>query len=103
MKTLKAYIDWSCPHCGNSEQSNDPRPHTVMHVCSGMHGLTTPMVRDGEDAKIVVHEREDYLNGDIQTSDDRGKAISSISKERADGSNDLWVQAPLATIGIGSQ
>ena len=99
-KILKAHIDWHCPRCGATDQTTEMKPHARMHTCAKLHGLDVPMVRDDMDATIVAVEREDYLRDEIQTTDDRGTPISAIRVERADGSNDTFVNAPLARLGM---
>ena len=101
-KRLKVHIDWHCPQCGHTAQTAEMKPHVRMHRCPKLHGLDIPLVRDDMDAKVVAVEREDYLRDEVQTTDDRGKPITAIRVERADGTNDTYVNAPLAKIGIRS-
>ena len=101
-KKLKTYLDWHCPQCGATDQTTEMKPHVRMHRCAKLHGLDIPLVRDDMDAKVVAVEREDYLGEEIQTTDDRGIPITAIRVERADGTNDTFVNAPLAKAGIRS-
>lgn len=94
---LGRIVDWYCPNCGQRDQTNDPRPHTRMHVCPKLHMLTAPMVQQGVKAQVTAHLRDDYVNGElVQTAPEDGRPYMSIVTERADGSNDVRVLAPAA-------
>lgn len=70
----------------------DPAPR--FHNCSGMSGLTMPMLREGESAKVTVNEREDYIGDeDVQLVD--GRPIMNTTVTRDDG-EDVAVYAPTA-------
>jgi hypothetical protein len=69
-----------------------------MHVCPKTRYLTTPMVRAGTKARIVLKEREDYVGTEkVQLDPERGRPVMSLITERADGSNDVRVYAPTAS------
>lgn len=86
---------WECQSCNFRDTTRETEPHTRFHACSGLGGLTAPMVREGERVKVVVNEREDYVGGeDVQLAD--GRPVMNIAIERPDGSNDLAVYAPTA-------
>lgn len=86
---------WECPRCTFRDTTREAQPHTRMHACSGLGGLSAPMVREGERVKVVVNEREDYIGAeDVQLAD--GRPVMNVSTERPDGSNDLVVYAPTA-------
>lgn len=88
---------WECHHCSFRDTTRGAGPHTRMHPCSGLGGLTTPMVPEGSGARVVANEREDYVGReDVQRSAD-GRVLSSISTEYPDGRNDLVVFAPTAS------
>lgn len=101
-KVIKVVKDWHCPRCGKTDQTHEARPHTRLHTCPKLHGLEVPMVEAGVDATVVALEREDYLNGDIQTTDDRGRPIMAVVTRYGDGRTDVRVNAPLATVGVRS-
>jgi hypothetical protein len=46
---------------------------------------------------VTALPREDYLNGEIQRTGDNGRPYGGVRVDRADGSNDLIMFAPLAT------
>ena len=95
---LARIVDWRCPACGATDQTREARPHTRYHVCPRMRYLTTPMVPAGVSAKVTLHEREDYVNGEhVQLDPERGRPVMSIVTEYADGRNDTAVFAPTAT------
>ena len=67
-----------------------------------MRGLTTPMVRVGTAAKLVLNEREDYVNGEhVRLDPERRRPVMSISTVRDNG-QDAVVFAPTATSGRGA-
>jgi hypothetical protein len=87
--------DWSCPGCGHTDRTREPRTHTRMHACSKAGGMTVPMVVAGTKAKLVLHERDDYVgNEDVQVADD-GRVYMSARVVTDDGEH-LAVYAPTA-------
>jgi len=72
------------------------RPHTRYHTCPRLHYLSAPMVVAGTKAKVEVHERDDYINGDRVFLDSRGRPVMSIVTVRDNG-QDAIVFAPVAT------
>lgn len=94
---VAAWTNWECPACGAADQTPPMPPGAIhMHTCPRLHMITAPMVRAGADCKLVAVEREDYLNGEIQTAGDDGRAYMAIRTVYADGHTDLAVHAPLA-------
>ena len=101
---------WQCPSCGAQHVSHHRGPHMPMHPCRAQKGLQVPFVEVPPDrlelpkfwTRHVPIEREDYEGDEVGvTHDGDGTAISAISTERADGSNDLHVLAPTAKARIG--
>lgn len=99
---LSRITDWHCPNCGATDQTRQAGPHTRMHVCPKLHGLTAPMVQVGVSARVYAREREDYVGTERVQTDDRGRPVMSIVTERADGSNDVRVLAPVVAASIRS-
>ena len=96
--SLTPITDWYCPQCGKTDQTNEARPHSRFHICPKLRYLSTPLVRAGTKARVVLHEREDYVNGEsVQLDPERGRPVMSLVTERADGSNDVRVFAPTAS------
>ena len=94
---ISAFTDWRCPTCGKTDRTAESRPHTRFHPCPRMHGLSTPMVRAGTAAKLVLNEREDYVNGEhVRLDPERRRPVMSISTVRDNG-QDAVVFAPTAT------
>jgi len=93
---ISAFTDWRCPACGKTDRTAESRPHTRFHPCPRMHGLSTPMVRAGTAAKLVLNERQDYVGKELVRLDDRGRPAMSISTIRDDG-QDAVVFAPTAS------
>lgn len=89
---------WSCPNCTATDVTHEAAPHTRMHACRGLRGLTAPMVPDGTRCKVEAVEREDYLNGDLVTVDGEGRPVMSVITTRDEGT-DVAVYAPCATAG----
>lgn len=87
---------WECPNCTATDVTHEPKPHTRFHDCAGLKGMTAPMVPAGTKAKIVAHEREDYINGDHVQLDGDGRPVMSVTTTRDDG-EDVTVYAPVAT------
>jgi hypothetical protein len=54
------------------------------------------MVPAGTKAKVVAHEREDYINGDTVQVDGDGRPVMAIVTTRDEG-QDVTVLAPCAT------
>jgi hypothetical protein len=89
---------WECPNCTLTDVTHEAKPHTRMHTCPGLKGLTAPMVPAGTRCKVEAKEREDYIGkGQVVTLDDDGKAIMAIETTREDG-NDVAVLAPCVDI-----
>lgn len=85
-------IMWVCPRCNLREMAPAKEPR--FHNCSAMFGLTMPMLREGEAAKVTVSEREDYINGeDVQLVD--GVPVMNVTVDR-DSGQDVVVYAPTA-------
>jgi hypothetical protein len=109
--TLRPEGGFECPSCGVQQawQPGDrvpPPGHstTKLHSCPSQRGLSVPLVwvtsnfglRRGQIRSVAV-EREDYVGAERGVAhDDRGRAVSAVRVERADGSNDTAVFAPTA-------
>ena len=87
---------WECPNCNRTDVTFEPLPHSRMHICAGMRGLTVPMVPAGTKCKIEARDRDDYVNGDNVTTDGEGRPVMSVVTTRDDG-QDCTVYAPCAT------
>jgi hypothetical protein len=88
---------WECPNCTLTDVTHDPRPHSRMHDCAGLKGLTAPMVPAGTKCKVETHEREDYIAGELVRTDGDGRPIMNLITTRDDGT-DCVVYAPTATV-----
>lgn len=89
---------WACPRCDLTDVTHEPQPHTRMHSCRGLAGLTTPMVPAGTRCQATAIEREDYINGDLVQVDGNGRPVMAVEITRDDGT-DRAVYAPCATAG----
>jgi hypothetical protein len=87
---------WTCPNCTATHVTNEPRPHTPFHTCSGLKGLTAPYIEDGTKAKITVVERGDWVGRELVQTDGEGRPIQAVVTTRDDG-EDCTVFAPTAT------
>lgn len=92
LSMLVTPITWVCPRCNLRDVNRDPTPR--FHHCSSMSGLTMPMLREGEVAKVTVNEREDYI-GDEDVPLVNGRPIMNVTTTRDDG-EDVAVFAPTA-------
>lgn len=92
--------EWACPNCPAYDVTSEARPHSRMHSCAGMSGLTAPMVPAadvaGRRVKVVALVREDYVGDEIVTHDENGRPIMAVETQYADGHTDLAVNAPAA-------
>lgn len=86
---------WECPNCTYTDVTHEYQPHTRMHPCRGMKGLTAPMVPAGTKCKVEAKEREDYVRGEDVTVDGEGRPVMAIETTRDEG-NDVVVFAPCA-------
>lgn len=87
---------WSCPNCTQTDVTREPRPHTRFHTCAGLRGLTAPFVEAGTRVKVEARDRDDYVGGDMVTTDGDGRPVMSVVTTRDDG-EDVAVMAPCAT------
>src|SRR5512139_1513292 len=88
---------WYCPECKRTEVTNDDGKGTRYHVCPKVRFLSVPMVLEGIKAKIVLNEREDYVNGEaVQLDPERHRPVMNITTVRDTGT-DVVVLAPTAT------
>lgn len=101
---LQPRHEWACPNCSLRDVTAESRPHSRMHACAGMSGITAPMLplRDVENkgARVVVKVREDYVGSEIVTTDENGTPIMAVETEYADGHTDLAVMAPMANVEV---
>ena len=65
-----------------------------MHMCVGLKGIAAPLVLDGISSKVEAQVREDYVKGEIVTSDEDGKPIMSIVTTREDGQDCAVLASP---------
>lgn len=91
---------WECPNCSLTDVTYEAKPHSRMHPCRGLRGLTAPMVPAGTRCKVEAVEREDYVGGEIVTTDGNGRPVMAVETTRDDG-NDVAVFAPCARAGGG--
>lgn len=87
---------WTCPSCTLEDVTYEAQPHSRMHSCKGLKGLTAPMVPAGTKAKHIANEREDYVGKDLVQLDPDGRPVMNIVTTRDDG-EDCTVFAPAAT------
>jgi hypothetical protein len=87
---------WSCPNCDATDVTREPRPHSRMHACRGLRGLTAPMVPAGTSAKVEAVERGDYVGRDLVQTDGNGRPVMAVLTTKDDG-QDCMVLAPTAT------
>lgn len=92
---------WECPLCNLQDVTREARPHTRMHPCPALGGLTAPMVHvtgselDRRAQNVTLAERDDYIGNEI-VQYAHGRPVMALNVERADGSNDRLVYAPTA-------
>lgn len=86
---------WECAHCPVTDVTPWDTPNRY-HPCSGLGGITAPMIPAGSGARTRSVVREDYVGDEIVQYDWWGRPIMSVVTERPDGSNDVTVLAPTA-------
>lgn len=91
--------NWACPSCGGTDRTQRAEPHTQMHECKALRGLTVPYVEvykldDKPDGQHRVLMREDYVG------DSGMPATMAVQTDHGDGSNDRTVFAPTASTGL---
>lgn len=91
---LHAEQRWVCPNCPATDRTVG-QPNRF-HDCRGLAGLTSPMVLEGTDCRVIAVERQDYVGGEDVRLDDNGRPVMSVVTEYGDGRNDLVVFAPTA-------
>lgn len=101
---LTSEFHWVCPNCDSTDVTHrypGQGPHTRMHNCRGLLGMSVPMVEDGVRCKVELIEREDYTHGDdVQTAPEDGRVYSHAVTTREDG-NDVVAYAPTAVAWKG--
>lgn len=95
---LQAEHHWVCPNCVFTDVTYEDQPHTRMHACRGLKGLTAPMVPDGTTCKTEAIERADYVGKEMVQYDGEHRPIMSVLVTRDEGT-DLAVLAPCARLG----
>lgn len=86
---------WECRSCAFRDVSREAQPHSRFHNCAGFGGLSMPMLREGDDSRLLVHEREDYIGREpVQYAD--GRPVMNAITEYGDGHTDCAVFAPTA-------
>lgn len=88
---------WYCPNCTLTDVTHESRPHSRMHACAGLAGLTAPMVPAGTRAKVEAVPREDYVGRDVPHRDMDGNVVMAVRTTRDDG-EDVAVLAPTASM-----
>jgi hypothetical protein len=85
---------WECPSCDHTDVTREARPHTRMHPCAGLGGITVPMVPAGTRAEHRLVEREDYVGAErVRLLD--GRPLMNVTTVRDEG-QDCTVYAPTA-------
>lgn len=88
---------WFCPNCVEKSVTTEAKPHSRMHVCKGLRGLTAPMIQYGVKCKVEAVEREDYVAGAVVTTDSEGTPTMGVKTTREDG-NDVIAFADCAMV-----
>lgn len=88
---------WECPNCDLQDITYELNPHSRMHNCRGLAGLSVPMVPAGTKCKMEAHLREDYIGSEIVQTDSDGRPVMSVTTTREEG-EDCTVYAPVAVV-----
>jgi len=92
-------VRWVCPNCPVEDVTPGSVPNRF-HECRGLAGITAPMIPAGSRSRVRAIEREDYVGQEIVRYDGNGRPIMSVVTERPDGSNDVVVMAPTASLKV---
>lgn len=95
---LSPFRDWYCPNCGLTDRT----PASVAnrwHPCAKMAGLMSPLLPAGIKAKVVAHEREDYVGQELVQTNTDGRPVYLIQTTRDEGT-DAVVFPPTARVGV---
>lgn len=93
-KILNPRTRWECKSCRFEDETTESRPHSRMHTCLALGGLTVPMVEAGTDCVVQPVLSEDY-----------GRRVVGIETRHADGHTDFAAYAGHATVsgeGLGA-
>lgn len=86
---------WECPNCTHTDVTHEAKPHSRMHNCRGLKGLSVPMVPAGTRCKIEAVERGDWVGSEDVTLDGDGRPVMAVVTTRDHG-QDCAVYAPCA-------
>lgn len=95
--SLRREQRWRCPSCELEDVTFEARPHTRMHYCKGLRGLTFPMVPAGVRCKVEAVERGDYIGKELVQTDATGRPVMAVVTTRDTGV-DVAVFAPTAIV-----
>lgn len=87
---------WECLSCEFTDVTREQRPHSRMHNCRGLAGLSVPMVPAGTRGEHRVNEREDYIGTERVQLNGHGRPVMNVTTVRDDG-QDVAIYAPTAT------
>jgi hypothetical protein len=86
---------WVCPNCTTTDVTRRADVHTQFHHCAGLAGLWSPLLLEGERARVRAVERQDYVGVSRPKFDGNGRPIMAVDVERDDG-NDVVIFVPPA-------
>ena len=92
---LKPEHRWQCPACDATHVTHRVEPHTPMHPCKAMAGLTVPYLAAGQAGEHQRLDREDYAGSDIIARDGDGQAVMAVVTVHDSGTH-CTVYAPAA-------
>lgn len=93
---IEAEHRWSCGRCTQVAVTRSPEPHSRLHTCAGLGGITAPLVREGTRCKVTAVEREDYVGSELVQRDQDSRPMMSVVTDYPDGRRDCVVLAPTA-------
>jgi len=95
--TFRVSHRWYCPACKRETVTQGTLREIPFHPCPQRHGMTIPMTRAGQKAKVELVERGDYIGTDHVQTDPQGRPWQSVVTTRDDG-QDVAVFAPTAQL-----
>jgi hypothetical protein len=93
---LVPVVRWHCGSCSFRDVTREAQPHSRFHDCAAFGGLSMPMLREGDDARVTIRRPEGYVGHEDVQLDGDGRPVMSAVTEYGDGHTDCAVFAPTA-------
>ena len=78
-------VFWYCPNCDAEACTGTTSTKVPYHPCPKLGTIMTPLIRQGEKAKVEAKEREDYVGKEEVQTDANGRPVQSVIVTRDEG------------------